>query len=662
MHKAAFFSNAFFLVFLSTLTCGLNYAQAEKPRFEPGDCPFSGVDAQDENITCGYLVVPEDRTKMNSRTLKLAVAVLKGRNTHPDAIPTVFLSGGPGAPAVQFTDGWLEEKLRNSGDLILYDQRGTGYSEPDFCPELGKDWFDVFTQDLTREEALAARLSDATRCHDSLLAKGIDLGAYNSAVSAADLNDLRKALGYKKWNLYGLSYGTRLALTTAREYPEGIRSMVLDAVVPPQMDLYTRAPEDLAKSLSAVFAACANDVACNEAYPNLEDTFNEIIRQLEQKPVGVPLDQPKLASRKSAYINSQDFIVFSHHVFLENKETIPVFPLFLSEFKAGNIDVGQILVPALGQLASFFDFGLYYTVQCYEERPFNTIEDWKRATGNHPLSRGGSPVFAGDLTICNAWNTARAPAIEDEPVHSDIPTLILSGEYDPSTPPFFGTSAASTLTNSYHYEFPGAGHGTTMYECGNSMMLQFFSDPTKAPDSSCIASIPPLVFATDVYLKPGLARLGMGLLLDEPNVITVVLLGFIVIVFLWVLISWPAGYVINRVKGRLNPRPKPVNRAVWLGRITAGLVFAFFISLGGFVMYTATANPGVLLLGLLGPAAPIFLLPPIIALLTLGVLYAAVWLWLKRYGSLLWRIHYSLVGLACISFIAFTWIWGLFGI
>ena len=185
------------------------------PRFEAGPCPFEGGDwLQREEIKCGTLVVAENRERPDGRALRLAVAVLRSQAGDPRPDPVVFLSGGPGGAAVKFVASFsaspFVRAIREERDFILWDQRGTGYSDPDFCPDKSAELLAVDYGTLVEEERRTAALGLVSDCRERLLDEGLDFSVYNSATSARDLDDLRRALGYDRWNLLGVSYGPGL--------------------------------------------------------------------------------------------------------------------------------------------------------------------------------------------------------------------------------------------------------------------------------------------------------------------------------------------------------------------------------------------------------------------------------------------------------------------
>ena len=289
MYLARYIVVALTFGFLATgASAGLAQAQESPPRFETAECPFEGGDwLERERIECGYLIVPERRDAESARSLRIAVAVALSTSESPRRDPVVFLTGGPGGSTVgsvrRLVASRLWRSLRAERDLVFVDQRGTGYSEPEFCPELSEAITRMFYEGSPEEERRARVRRAMIECRDRMVASGVDLGAYNSATSARDLAELRVALGYDEWNFYGASYGTRLALVTMRDAPQGLRSVILEATIPPN------APEqrltNYDRALGQLFDACAADPECATDYPDLERRFYAMLDELEENPL-----------------------------------------------------------------------------------------------------------------------------------------------------------------------------------------------------------------------------------------------------------------------------------------------------------------------------------------------------------------------------------------
>lgn len=455
--------------------------------YEEAKCAFSVPNGM--NIECGYLTVPEDRSRESSRTIRLHVAVVRAENPKPD--PIVLLQGGPGANALGFMSNWLYlfKDVRMDRDLIVLDQRGVGYSRPSLnCPEAEEQWFNSWTQNLSMKESDQSYAKALQACHDRLVSEGVNLSAYTSAASAADVEDLREALGYKQWNLYGGSYGTKLALTVMRDYPEGIRSVILDSVYPLQANLYA-GPTNSLRSLNLIFERCAANPDCNQAYPDLETTFYDLVDQLDAEPLPLKLYNASNFKFYNGILNG-DRLIWTIFQMLYDTGQLSGMPRRIYEIKEGKTDLLATSLQSYIFFDGYWSEGMYYSVQCNEEAPFSSIEATTSASADQPHrvleATNPSQIYEN----CAAWVESQPSPSEDEAVTSDIPTLILSGEFDPVTPPAWGQLVAETLSHSQFLEFPGYGHwvfGTGA--CDGQIVLDFINDPTSTVDTSCINSL-----------------------------------------------------------------------------------------------------------------------------------------------------------------------------
>jgi pimeloyl-ACP methyl ester carboxylesterase len=262
------------------------------PRFEPAPCPkLQGAEAL-ADASCGYLVVPENRSQVTDRTIRLFVATYPAPSPEKRPDPVVFLAGGPGDIAPSDANPVVAADFIRDRDIVLMSQRGTWLSEPALtCASI-----DDFNRELLglrfySEATKRAHLSATEACHRELAATGADLSAYNSTESAADFADLRTVLGYAAWNIYGLSYGSYLAQTLMRDHPDGIRSVVLDSVLPTTYTVPANW-ENTRAGFDNLFQACAAEPACNAAHPRLEKTFTELVNKLEAEPLTTTVNDP----------------------------------------------------------------------------------------------------------------------------------------------------------------------------------------------------------------------------------------------------------------------------------------------------------------------------------------------------------------------------------
>lgn len=459
---------------------------ADVPRFESADCWFDTPPGQ--TVECGYLIVPEDRSQPGGETIKLAVARFQSSRTNPKPDPIVYLEGGPGgSPLRGLVDQFsvIFTPFLADRDLILVDQRGTGYSQPALdCPEYKQLVLDTLDENLTADQSEEKANQALLTCSDRLSKTGINLAAFDSAENAADVSDLRKALGIEQWNLYGISYGTRLALTIMRDFPEGIRSVVIDSVYPPQVDLFASTPTNGERAFEVLFDACEGDADCSAAYPGLRDVFFETIRQFNQSPPTFTVTL-KSGERYTMLLNG-DGLMAAVFQSMYATSLLPFLPRLIYEVRDGNYALLAALQGEfLGQLDDISS-GMYYSVQCSEEVPFTTPDALKAFTAVKPEYRPlASP---GIYALCQQWAKENPNPIENQPVNSDIPTLIFGGEFDPITPPDWAALTAKTLPNSFYFELPGAGHGASLsVECPRDIALAFLDDPKTKPDDSCIA-------------------------------------------------------------------------------------------------------------------------------------------------------------------------------
>ncbi|MDX1991389.1 MAG: alpha/beta fold hydrolase [bacterium] len=434
------------------------------------------------SITCGYLSVPENRTHPDSRTIQIAVAIVHTLTPDPQT-PLVVLGGGPGDPLLlgmltlpmmpQLAAGLALER-----DVIFVEQRGVGYSRPRLVCD---DLISVYYGD---EQAVRA-------CFDKLTAEGADLTGYNSVEAAADVAALRVALGVEEWNILGLSYGTRWALTIARNHPEGIRSLVLDGVFPPQID-FNGGVRTISSVLDQVLAACASDAACNAAYPDLSETLRATITRLNDSPLtvnGEAFTGDVLAAWlfRSAY----------------RADRITLIPALIAAAATGDVlslEANNPIPRAELELAAL-GVAAYLSVNCNEEIAFSSLDElMSQVNDADPLVAAIGRNHVQEYTSCAIWQSGTADAVENTPVTSDIPTLILNGEFDPTTPVGDGYLAAETLSNVSVLDFPGQGHGMIFSECAVVLMHMFLNTLDGASlETSCIAQ----EYGAPAFVLPG---------------------------------------------------------------------------------------------------------------------------------------------------------------
>jgi len=459
---------------------------------------------KDARVDCGFVVVPEVRSRP-ARLIRLAVAVYHSAAAQAAADPVIFLQGGPGAGALEWAASVYPSfivPILKERDFIVFDQRGIGLSEPALtCEELKSVYFQDLKQQIPAEERVIAYAQALVACRDRLTRDGTQLSAYTTTASAADVNDVLFALGYQQANVYGASYGTRVAQMVMRAYPERVRSAVLDSVVPVEVKMYDESAAVSDGALQTLFAGCAADPACHAAYPQLETDFAELRQQLEAQPVTVTVTMPAEAQTHQTPVNGLSLtgaILWA----LGRTDLIPTLPQSIHRMRGGDYSALSYALALPPLTFESLSLGASISVNCHDQVYATTPEKIEAALAAHPKAEalGLTGVFGSGQTVfdvCRLWGTAPLAPDENQPVTSDIPTLIVAGQYDPMTPPTFARQLAGHLSHSYLFEFPNVSHTPTINSassCPLDIALAFLHDPSTEPSRSCLAEMEPARF------------------------------------------------------------------------------------------------------------------------------------------------------------------------
>ncbi len=630
-----------FALLVSVLGANPAIAQTQDvgPRPRPGGvtlgdrmCPVAGPTGETEGETyyCGLLYVPENYAKPDDGTIQITYAVLKSKSLSPLPDPVVYLEGGPGGSAIAGLSSYADifAEMRQSRDIILFDQRGTKYSTRLDCdpfllllnhlintdPETADLFQEIVNE--TPDTLMGTTVSQIYMgaCAEGLTDAGYDLTQYNSANSVKDLFELTNALGYDEVNLYGISYGTRLAMTAMRDHPDQIRSVVLDSTYPLQINNLEHMSDLLDEVLVKLVATCKADRECNRNFPNFEKELKEIIARaassddpdtlssletllsyVNQNPaVGnyLPLMIHELALGKTDVLDAlvagqvptepapedrpgqQDDMLLEAQALQESAEELfqqaaleaqasrpgakwmndvadAMQPLDKDDTNLAAIAlllaVLQTPIPDASWLESFvttylpetshddligelqdlspeelqyvYDLvadtsdqlsdgggmtdGMYFSVECNEEVGFNDLDVAAEIADNLAFPEfgpGGLATAEQIAAVCSVWPSGKAKAIEDQVVESNIPTLVLSGDYDVQTPPSWNALAMEGLTNAQLVEFPQSGHGViTFSTCAANIASSFVAEPRTDLATGCTASLAPDFVTEDEF-------------------------------------------------------------------------------------------------------------------------------------------------------------------
>jgi pimeloyl-ACP methyl ester carboxylesterase len=478
------------LFFFVLLLSNQSFAQSNLaiPRFEKSECAIWIPTG--EKVECGYLVVRENRTIKNSPTIRLPVIIMKSENPNPLPDPILRTLGGPGVTSLKLVGGRRSSPWLKNRDMIIFEQRGTKYSQPALeCPEVNGANIDSAKQKLGESEKRRREVEAAKVCRARLVKAGIDLEAYNSVESAGDIEDLRQALKLEKINLYGVSYSARLMLNAMRDYPQGIRSVVIESTMPLEINYDEVGVDGIKRTLDLLSSKCAADAECAKNFPNLEKEFYAFVKKANAAPVLIDVKESSTNEIIKVQLTGNDIITWAiDYLLSSDAELIVSAPLQMNLVSNGNFKplqnyANDKLSPSSNSL------GMRYSVWCREEMPFqNPGKIAKQSTKYADLK---SYVVQNLPSICSVWNIPKANAIENEPVKSDIPTLIIAGEYDAYTPPDWGRQTAKNLKNSYFIELPWLAHGAgfSAPQCVREMISEFFDTQKFSENAACLESI-----------------------------------------------------------------------------------------------------------------------------------------------------------------------------
>ena len=475
--------------------------------FESAPCPRKSPPARAlAKARCGYLVVPENRLKANGRTIRLAVAIIPSLSPRPAPDPIVFLSGGPGSDS--FADASLvtDAGLNRDRKLIVLSQRGTVNDSPALmCPEIARYY--ARRVGLVYDAPSTGRIyvQAAADCRRRLVAAGIDLSAYDDDQNAADVADLRKALGIRQWNVFAHSYGTELALDYMRDYPAGIRSVVLDGVTwQPVAAPGIFGWSAVRQAFDNMVAACAAQPRCRARYPNVAATFMRLVNQLERRPVTTRVSLPGVRGRVKVVLDGGALVQW---MILETHDPTN-FPLAVDELAHGRPQrVARFWASVAGDPdANPFAYGMNLSIVCRDQVAFESasarVQAGQIAFPEFPASvQAQAPQEAFIGGGCKAWNVPPAPASAIAVTKSAIPTLLESGTFDAQTGAQWARYAARTLSNSIQTVYPGLAHGVfAKSRCADTVIVSFYRRP-KAPNTSCVASVKPAPFTIGPRLR-----------------------------------------------------------------------------------------------------------------------------------------------------------------
>ncbi|QWT19912.1 alpha/beta hydrolase [Bacillus sp. NP157] len=435
---------------------------------------------------CAPFQVPEDREHPEGRKLDLRLAIVRSSAQVPASDVVVFLAGGPGQAATETYASVAPAMgpLLAHRNVLLLDQRGTGGSHPLSCRD-GDDHDVPGGAEESRGVDMDAVRKETKHCLDGLSAQA-DVRFYTTTDAVADLDDVRKAIGSPKFDLLGVSYGTRVAQQFAMRHPDGVRSIVLDGIAPNALVLGEDFAVNLDAALKAQFARCTNDEACRARFADPYQTLYQLRDALRANPHKVTFRDPQNYASTQRVL-SEYALATVVRMFAYSPETAALLPLSIDAAARG--DVGPLLGQAkllTGDLGDTMDGGMQYSVICSEDADLLTSRPQDKDTIL------GDNMIEAFRAACSVWPHGKRPADFHQPLRSDLPALLMSGEYDPVTPPRYGDEVLKGLPNGRHLVLKGQGHNVVARGCMPRLLNDFIDKAdAKSLDTTCLERLTP---------------------------------------------------------------------------------------------------------------------------------------------------------------------------
>jgi pimeloyl-ACP methyl ester carboxylesterase len=435
---------------------------------------------------CGTLSVPEDPQAPGGRHIRLHVARVPAINRRKLPDPLFVFAGGPGMAATEFyaSASFAFEWIHRDRDIVLVDQRGTGESNPLTCA--------LDDDELYR--ATDAQIATQTQQCLAALKPRARVELYTTSVAVKDLDQARAALGYDSIDLYGVSYGTRVAQHYLRRFPEHVRSVILDGVVPPQLALGPAMAANAEAALTRILARCASQTECHTHFGDPALAYQAVRASLQSHPAPVSLYGPT-SGQPAKFEFTPYHLAAVLRLSTYTSEQAALLPLMLHQ-AADSRDFTALASQFLLVSRSYRDaiaYGMHNSIVCSEDVPFYDEGSVNRAEMQKTFL--GTTQLDGLRNICRVWPRGPMDADFHAPIHTDKPVLLLSGSDDPVTPPANAELARRGFTHSLHVVLQGFGHGQLTAPCVGRVMARFLDAAAAAGlDVSCTKADRPMPF------------------------------------------------------------------------------------------------------------------------------------------------------------------------
>jgi len=470
--------------------CGSASAQpAQTPAFIEAPCDLPNVPARlRPRLQCGTVNVPRDYGHPDAERFALAVAVVRSEQQPALPDPLLYVSGGPGGPLTIYAAYQGAHPFAPGRDLILVDQRGTGRSEPHFCPDLRDDFVNALAEVALGPEVpmRARRRAIFTACRQQAAAQGIDLNDFGTSVTVEDFNSVRQALGVAQWNVFGVSYGTTVAMTLMARHPETVRAAVLDSVNPPD-PLLPRYSSNVAEARRAFFSSCSRDEACAAEFPDLATTYQDALKRLDQAPLPVLLPAELHHPGNHGPLTASSFELVVGRL-LYFPKFYPGLPRLITAVHDGDTTLFASSLADLLAQARDPDTGSNFAANA-------AVDCRDRPRYREPLGEGANIFEQISLYgMCDGWSELGPPPVV--PLDTDVPTLVLAGQFDPNATPAASRHVTDLIgPHAQWIEFARSGHSVRAFSpCASKIVAEFVDQPARPLDTSCAGQPAPISF------------------------------------------------------------------------------------------------------------------------------------------------------------------------
>jgi pimeloyl-ACP methyl ester carboxylesterase len=444
-----------------------------------------------KDFLCGQYEVFENRAAKTGRKIRLNLMVLPALSDTPAPDPIFYLAGGPGAGATTYAKAPFMLRLHRTRDVVLLDQRGTGDSNPLVCKFRGADGrMQSYFSDATTPEAVRACRTE--------LEKVADLSLYTTPIAMADLDEVRDALGYDRVNVYGGSYGSTTALAYLHFYPQHVRTVTVTGVAPLDLRLPLSFGKGVDHALERLFADCDADAQCHAAFPDLRKEFAAVVERLDKGPVTFDTLNPSTGQKERVTMTRNGFAE-NVRLMLYHPNVMAVMPLLIHQvYRQDYARFGAIAYQVFRATDSLIARGMQLSVICAEDTPFITEGDIRQRLAGTFYGEAGARIYQ---KACAQWPRGEVPARFTEPIKSDVPVLMLSGELDPVTPPELATPLLRNFPNGRQVVMHNATHNS--YDCAEALARDFIERGTaQGLDTSCVEQLKRLPFVTSLPPLP----------------------------------------------------------------------------------------------------------------------------------------------------------------